>query len=377
MDECECRTLPPWKVATLICVALALSSVLAVLSGFKNWLNKHRTIEFWVVLGSAAGCIACGLTGVILYLTGRLSLDAFSVVLIGLIPGIEAMSRLRITALLALQWMRRKPALHNNLQHFSYLRHGKPAPFERNGANGTSAGDRTYLRLPACAKAKVKDNNSEPIWNGRIVEFNDKMIVLKGDNDLGDAVEWWTAANNAVDIVRSPTTARLSKSEQVLRALELVAEIAMIGDYVLFYHEESLQKFMRGSDGLWKASSATPKSIYMTLMRRLDMLGDWGEMSEEVVRRIRRVGFKSLPRGQKYGMLFFILLVESGLFNRAREKFHYHRTARNVIKVFRDTKADEVRCAITKFWLMQYCEPRDRLFKYDEVGDVQAVAPSR
>lgn len=141
----------------------------------------------------------------------------------------------------------------------------------------------------------------------------------------------------------------------------------MIADTVLIHHEQSLKIFVLRlgqlhSLALRCAIDAMPGAVSSTFLGGLGLLREWGEVNKEKMERFGTIDFKELGRREKHGMLFFILLVESRLFSRARGTFTYNHTAQDGIKAFRETRAEVVWRGFTTFWLMQYCEPANRLF---------------
>ena len=370
---------PDATAKLLIALAFFMSALLTLINGFKTWFNKHLRLEVGILVVSGTGCVLAGLSGLILFLANKLSLDAFGVVLIGLIPGLEAISGLRVAVLKAHVRMRKKTALHNELSKFCYLRHGRPLNDTQRQALGVDAAcvTSTYLRVPASYSTTEMTNVR--MWNGIVVKVDDKVIVLKDKNDIGDPVMWWKAANSAVDVVSSPSKARLSKPEQVARALEAVAEICMIGDSVLKYHGESLRKLAAESGKLKQAMFATPASVCSSFLSAIGLSGEWGPVDEST-KELFTANFENLNRAKKYGMLFFMLLVESSLFDDVTEigpDGRPLRTADRVIKAFEDTKEDSVRSFITQNWLSRYGLTGVRLARYnnDSEDGTRAAAP--
>ncbi|CDF36264.1 unnamed protein product [Chondrus crispus] len=370
---------PVWVERTLISVAFTMSASLAILSGCSNWLHKRVRVEYYVVSILALGCIASGVIGWVLFLSEDLSLDAFGVILIGLIPGFEALGKLRVKALKAETLMRKRPALHNTLKDFSFLRHGNPPTPEVQEKLNIDPLTRTYLRIPACSKPKALKPKTE-MWFGEIVQHDDKMITLKGKDDLGDAISWWKAANRGVDLVRCPSRARFTETIQVTRALELVAEIAMIGDSVLLNHEKALKKHVETSGNIRDALHATPASICTTFLRAIGLLEEWGPVDDAARDRYIQTEFKDFGRGKKYGMLFFILLVESHIFQASLDKrgrcFGFckpeieHTRASDVIEAFKaSSQESNERKGITTKWLRQYFTDDERFSKFAETED--------
>lgn len=219
----------------------------------------------------------CGLIGLFLFLSGRISVDAFGVILIGLLPGLEASGKLRIGAYLAI---RHRPALHNHLSRLCYVRHESPPDSGSLGVRNIRA--TTCIRKPASAKAIDNSPPQRPLthcdWvvsgdsryesfrleglpssaaevEGRfccvsdrhILKFNDNVIVLRDFTDSHNAVRWWKAANEAVAVVHNPWTIPLQNRETASRALELIAEITMIGMAILEYHGNSLRRYVESS----------------------------------------------------------------------------------------------------------------------------------
>lgn len=355
---------PVWVERTLIPLAVFTSSVLAVATGFQNRLNEHLYIEIFVVSVTAIGCILCGLFGLLLYLTEQMSLDAFGVVLIGLLPGLEAAGKLRISELFARARMRKKPALHNRIAKLQYLRHGRAPKKEEFGELQCSA--TTYLRNPASSRLEPKDDLVCSLWHGQVLGYNEKVIILKDLNDTGDAVRWWRAANNAVEVARDPSMMRVQKRSRAIRALELVAEIAMIGDSVLKYHSTTLRKFAKKSRSLSEALSATPASVCAAFLDSVGLSEEWGPVND-TLRNNFVERFDDLNRAKRYGMLFFILLNESRLFQKVTEKTvdgRSYANAEKVIQSFKESEEPSSRKSVTLQWLSRYGLNPDRLNKH-------------
>lgn len=365
---------PVWVERTLISVAFTMSASLAILSSIQNWLDKSPKVEICVVSILAVGCISSGFIGWVLFLLEELSLDAFGVILIGLIPGFEALSRLRV--LKAKTLIRKRPALHNTLKDFSFLRHGKPPKPEVQKSLEIYHPTTTYLIIPACSKRKALKPNTE-MWSKEIVWYNQRMITLKDKDGLDDSIRWWKATNSAVDLVRAPSRANFTERTQVTRALELVAEIAMIGDSVLLYHEEALKNHVGMSDNIRNALHATPASICTTFLRAIGLLEEWGPIDDAA--RDRFTNSEDLGRGEKYGMLFFVLLVESRVFQASLgrggqggpwilDESEYIR-ASDVIEKFKTSSQESDRVDITRKWLRQYFTNDGRFSKFAGTQD--------
>lgn len=191
---------------------------------------------------------------------------------IGLLPGLEAFHRIQF-ALSSLHKFRSKPALHNKLARFAYLRHGNPPRAEVQAEAQVDFPTTTYLHLPHCANAtpikpEIKTRD------GAMVLYNERIIVVKNDDDLGDAVRWWRAANSAVNCSRTSSAVEFGEKAQVIRAFELIAELAMIGDMVLLYHSASLKRYVGSSETVRQAVYTTPGRVYSLVVRQLGLLED-------------------------------------------------------------------------------------------------------
>ena len=368
---------PDATAKSLISLSFLMSALVTLIKG--AWINRHLRLKDTILMISAVGCVLVGSLGLLLFLANKLSLDAFGVVLIGLIPGLEAISNLRFAVVRAHAYMRRNPALSNKLSKFCYLRHGRPLndtqrqELDLHPAFDTS----TYLRVPA--SYSTTEMTDVRLWHGTVVKVDGNVIVLKDKNNISDPVLWWKAANSAVDVISNPSKARLSTPKQAARALEAVAEICMIGDSVFEYHEESLRMLAAEYGRFRFAMFGTPASVCSSFLSAIGLLGEWGPVDEST-RELFTTNFRYLNRGKKYGMLFFMLLVESSLFDdmdENRPDGRPLRTADQVIDIFRDTNEDKKRSFITQSWLSRYGLTGELLARYNsESADrIHAASP--
>ncbi|CDF36265.1 unnamed protein product [Chondrus crispus] len=359
-------SVPVWIERGLITVAFVTSALLAVTTAMKKWLRHHACLEMFLVVVSASLCFLTGLTGLLLFLFGKLSLDAFGVVLVGLIPGIEASSRLRMSVLRPHACMRKRPALHRRPADFCYLRHGPapPADVQQSLELDTKCDIRTYIRCPYSSKKKslekpIGESRKEMVsmWHANVLQVEKNVVNLQDLDDSGDSIAWWYAANDALHLVRNPSKARFTKSVQVTRALELVAELAMIGDAIFEYHGQSLRNYANGAEELTDALYRTPASVYTEFLGAVGILNAWGRV-DMTLRNSFVNRFHFLRRGEKYGMLFFILLTKSSLFNFdsgiTASKDGEHTSAIQIIEIFRKTCSRKERTEVTGRWLAGY-----------------------
>ena len=367
---------PDATAKSLISLSFLMSALVTLIKG--AWINRHLRLKDTIIVISAVGCVLVGSLGLLLFLANKLSLDAFGVVLVGLIPGLEAISNLRVAVVRAHAYIHRNAALSNKLSKFCYLRHGRPLndtqKRELNVHPACVAS--TYIRVPA-SYSKTQMTHVR-LWHGTVVNVNDNVIVLKDRNDIGDPVLWWNAANNAVDVVSNPSKAQLSTPKQAARALVAVAEICMIGDSVFEYHEESLRNLAAGSAGLRSAMFGTPASVCSSFLSATGLSAAWGPVDEST-REIFTTNSGNLKRGKKYCMLFFMLLVESSLFDDMDEKGPDGRplpTADQVIEAFRCTNEDKQRSFIMQKWLSRYGLTGERLEKYNSASANGTLAAS-
>ncbi|CDF36263.1 unnamed protein product [Chondrus crispus] len=372
----EEQDFPVWAERTLVALATIMSAVLALSIGLQRWLDKRLWAEVIIVGISASSCIITAFFGFGFYIVGKLSQDAFGIILTGLIPAVQSATRVRLSTLRARLLMRRKGALHDKIADFCYLRHGKSPPPDVQAVLCKKLKATTYLRYPASANISRMCPEVQ-MWHAKIMRSSDNIIHLKDLNDVGDPVKWWKRANSADDIVRSPSRAQMSKHEQVTNALNLVAEIAMIGDSVLECHANRLINHAQNSNRLTRALSATPVSVCNTFLTEVGLLEEWGPIDERL-RDEFTTNFHKMCRAKKYGMLFFILLVESELFHDMHKPKPQHvreANADNVIKTFTETNEIKVRKFITDAWLRRYISGEDRLAKYNPKQDADARAP--
>lgn len=393
--------LPVWVERLLIGLAICFSALLAVITGVQHKFKGRHRVELFLVGVMATGCILCFLIGFFLFLSGRISLDAFGLVLIGLFPAFEATGKLRIGAYLA---MRRRPALHNRISTLSYVRHGKALEPGVLGENLSKA--TTYIRVPASSKAVQKilspfgtTSTDDNIWGissvltssqgaeekdrysvlpGQVLKFDDNVVVLRDFNDTSDAVRWWKKANEALEVVQDPSKILLQSRETATRALELIAEISRIGDAIFNYHGESLRNYAKHSTKLSKALHGTPASVCNAFLDAVGLMEEWGPV-DDGLKITFAYHFDDLRRRKQYGMLFFILLTESVLFHAVVEKTSdgiWLADANEVIHCFQDCADTRLREHVTLQWLSRYRLNKDRLDKYRQdngPGDIISI----
>ncbi|CDF32183.1 unnamed protein product [Chondrus crispus] len=297
------------------------------------------------------------------FLAGIISGVAFGVILIGLIPSLDAMRRLVSMNPTEHLDLGARSALCIPIEQFEYLRHGEPPNANLQNNIDIHFPTTTYIRVPS-HESYTPLLPITCMWNGEIVRYNEKVIVLKDENNLGDAVMWWKAAKRGKKIIRNLEGVRLAHPKRIVRALELIAEMAMIGDSILHYYETALKEYAK-SDQIRDAVHTTPSSVYSRILGAIGLLDEWGIVDDAKKERFIWEDFSELRRGDKYGMLFFILLNTSSFFDsRKEEEDDFPRTtASDVTKIFMESNEDITRKSITEKWLSHYYWDPESPFK--------------
>lgn len=117
----------PWAPTfelVLILVSVLFSLLLAAHVAYRERLRLPPVAEVGVTLLLVAGCLACGVTALMLAFLGRLSLDAMSTSFIGLLPAVQAMPLVDLCLPFARAAMRWRAELRVGPHGLRYIRLG-------------------------------------------------------------------------------------------------------------------------------------------------------------------------------------------------------------------------------------------------------------
>ncbi len=296
----------------LISVSVILTSLLVANSATQSLRRRHPLADLCLATVLVAGCLCTTLTALCLILLRRISLDSFSVAVIGLLPAAQVAPNLRLREIIAYIRMQRHRTLRLSPENFRYVRHGRPAR-DNQLADGGKCHASTYIRRPNCAMS-LKDDLGF-VWHGLVIQYDDKAMHLLDMNNQSESFRWWKSILKARHFIADPEKALLDSVQSAISAMRLAIDIVAIGDFVLQMHGDSLRQTFRNSSECRSARKSGFATVCNSIFRELGIAEDWGKIDEslEMFADDRCL----LSRGRSYAAVFFILAQGSIL--KARE----------------------------------------------------------
>lgn len=125
-------------------------------------------------------------------------------------------------------------------------------------------------------------------------------------------LRWWLSLTNAAHVVATPSRVYLEGQDTAVAALALAVDLVVAGDLVLHYFEDYLRSLVRSPHFL--KSLDTTAATCNQFFEKVGLANQWGPISASSSSFATPDGFSKCTRGQKYGMVFFLLTEASGNF---------------------------------------------------------------
>ncbi|KAK1864563.1 hypothetical protein I4F81_007109 [Pyropia yezoensis] len=227
----------------------------------------------WVLAGS---CLVCGFLPLGLMFSGRVSLDATATALTGLLPAVIVLLGDDVRLLKARAHMRKTPTLRTD----AALR---------------------FLRLGAVDVRRV-------VFSDPNIETTPEEAEYTLCRDAKDDERYTTVHH----LYSQPPKGDSQRRDTAVAALALAVDLVVAGDLVLHYFEDYLRSLVRSPH--FHKSLDTTAATCNQFFEKVGLANQWGPISASSSSFGTPDGFSKCTRGQKYGMVFFLLTEASGNF---------------------------------------------------------------
>lgn len=379
-----------------------ISSAVACSLALTLWVELAQTtlvrpgLYLGVMSVLTAGCMVSAVIPLVLMWTERVSLDATSTALTGLIPAVLSLVTADLPLLRARSLLGRTPDLHRDDVHFRYLRLGAveesvdeehqtrdirfftAPPTTADGASrykcfflcrGPSPGEEIVLRgfvsdLPtALNDALSKDmppvmhpisqlDNDAPserytrrvqqvAWWGQVSAVGRSpynVIELRKFDRNYHPFRWWASLVRSTHVVARPTPTfgwGPNVRRNAVNALIVAVDIVIAGDLVLYFFEDYLKQFV-SKDAFPRSFDGNIAWACDRFFAEVDLKDDWGSLRNCKMKSW--ADFKAADRGRRYGILFFILAQASNMFDTPKPKPSLGKAPIDVLEAQVDNK---------------------------------------
>lgn len=361
-----------------------ISSAVACSLALTLWVELAKTslvragLYLGVMCVLAAGCMVSAVIPLVLMWTERVSLDATSTALTGLIPAVLSLVTADFPVIRARSLLSQTPALHRDDARFRYLRLGAveesvdeehqtrdirfftARPSTADGASrykcfflcrGPSPGKEIVLRgfvtdLPKALNVAIskdmqpvlhpisqRDNGAsserytrriqQVAWWGQVLDVGHSphnVVELQKFDRNYHPFRWWASLVRSTRVVARPTPTfgwGPNARRNAVNALVVAVDLVIAGDVVLFFFEDYLKQFM-SKDAFPRSFDGNIALACDRFFAGVDLKDDWGSLRNNKMKSW--ADFDAAHRGRQYGILFFILAQASNMFDAPKRQ---------------------------------------------------------
>lgn len=326
----------------LISASVILTSLLVATSATKGLRHSHSIIDLCVATVLVAGCLCTALSALCLLYLRRVSLDSFSVAVIGLLPAAQVAPSLRLGEIVAHFRMRKYRTLRLSYNHFRYVRYARSVnygPLYPGEILPTPA----VIRRPSCALTLKGDQRR--MWYGHVIRQDANAIHLLDFNNQSESFRWWKSILCARHVVADPEAALLDSVENAISAMRLAADIVVIGDFILKMHGDSLRATFASDWDVLAARKSGFAATCNAIFGEFHLAGDWGRIDEGLDAFSNASSL--ISRGRSYAAVFFVLAEKSILRMPDPGPIDWF----HVVKTISETQDEQVLKSLSRKWL--------------------------
>lgn len=130
-------------------------------------------------------------------------------------------------------------------------------------------------------------------------------------------LRWWGSLTRAAHVVATPSRMYVERDDSAVAALVLAVDLVVAGDLVLHFFGDYLRSLVQ--DPHFYKSLDTTAATCNQFFEEVGLATQWGPISAASANFGTPKGFRECTRGQRYGMVFFLLTEASGNFAVKRE----------------------------------------------------------
>ncbi|GAB0496986.1 hypothetical protein MMPV_008308 [Pyropia vietnamensis] len=155
----------------------------------------------------------------------------------------------------------------------------------------------------------------QEFWWGKVLRpgsYPDNVVHLTKFDRNHPPLRWWRSLTNAAHVVASPSRVYLERRHSAIVALALAVDLVVAGDLILHFFADYLRSLVNSPH--FRKSLDTTAATCNRFFAEVGLATQWGPISAQSAAFGTPEGFRNCTRGERYGIVFFLLTESSGNF---------------------------------------------------------------